>query len=71
MEVLGIPGSLEQLLQPVRERAVRGGLFPHSFEQLWRLGGGEMVQMARNSQNSVTEYQGIVEVFMKLYAPKE
>ncbi len=38
MNVLGIPGSLEQLLQPVKERAVRNGLFPHSFEQLWHLG---------------------------------
>lgn len=38
MKVLGLPGSLEQLLQPVKERAVRSGLFPPSFEHLWRLG---------------------------------
>lgn len=38
MKVLGIPGSLEILLQPVQEIAERRQLFPHDFETLLRQG---------------------------------
>ncbi|MDO8655689.1 MAG: nuclease-related domain-containing protein [Nanoarchaeota archaeon] len=38
MEIIGIPGSLENILKPVREIAERRQLFPHNFEQLQRQG---------------------------------
>lgn len=49
MKVISIPGSLEQLLKPVQERAVQVRLFPHSFEQLWHYGAiGSYLQKIQN-----------------------
>ncbi len=57
MEVLGIPGSLEKLLQPIKDIAERRQIFPHSFEELQKHGdiGNYLIRLYRTYLQGLTE----------------
>lgn len=69
MKIIGIPGSLEKLLQAIRPVAERHHLFPHNFEEIQQQGDIghylEKIKQIYQLQISATPYSTLLEQGIK------